>query len=525
MHIPNGYHFAINSDIAMFRIYVNYEAKYAWPMEDVPTGINEELLIDINRISSGTISGSNSNGSNNGKAAASLKIQTPKLMHLSSTNSIANLLVFFTTSDDVSDNSKGIPLYATSLTIDKLAYATSQKQQQKNQNILLDFDEEVVSALALSSTNTLIQALPLTTTTTAATNDNSTMILLMNSQGTVVLTESEKGVHLITNTQLVQTDTIIYDLQMVGNRTKICGANDNDLDTCYFLLSYHTTTSILTISSVLISTTIDMSHSHTHSDSSSGVTSMTVKVIQSIDILRPFSTSINTNTITAGQLVWEESSQQLLLFIALNDIIYGTLLSTWSSAVRTPTMMMTTPTWIRISVGRNFDISMNNDRMLMLMTDYGYCYNSHDHNTRAYPSVCATIPTATEHTLDYSVGLWEDWNQVLSTSPCAATSSNSNIECFAVTSCSREILHGSYDLGSKPTVLVLPKLLLSNSTAYSINEKEEEEEDQSMFIEVHEGFSASARYLGGCGEALRREGLVIDSFRIDEWITTLQTRQ
>jgi hypothetical protein len=40
-----------------------------------------------------------------------------------------------------------------------------------------------------------------------------------------------------------------------------------------------------------------------------------------------------------------------------------------------------------------------------------------------------------------------------------------------------------------------------STASSSINGKEEEEDDdQSMFIEVHEGFSASVRYLGGCGE-------------------------
>jgi hypothetical protein len=164
--------------------------------------------------------------------------------------------------------------------------------------------------------------------------------------------------------------------------------------------------------------------------------------------------------------------------------------------------------WTRVCTGRYFDVDTASATFedsasvaLMLVADYGYCYNSHTHNTRAYPAVCDSPPTVTPYTLDYSYGLFSDWVSLIQSSECAGSSN-----CFAVTSCTDRILHGSYDQGSKPSTA-----LLSLSTG------------APLFVELHEGLSSSLETAldTGCGEPYRRESIVVDAFSPISWTNNL----
>jgi hypothetical protein len=125
--------------------------------------------------------------------------------------------------------------------------------------------------------------------------------------------------------------------------------------------------------------------------------------------------------------------------------------------------------------------------------------------------MCSSVPNAAPslpgNSLDYSLGLVEDWIALLDSSAC--DSINGDSACFAVTVCSREILHGTYDVGKKPSLLLLPPSQFENV----------------MFVEVHEGFGSNDKDINSCGQPIRRDGLVVDSFRIVDWTNALLLRK
>jgi hypothetical protein len=437
LHGP-GYHFAINSDIAMFRVYSSSVGKYALPKGDRPSGINRALF----------------------EATSPMTVQStrsPVLAHVSSTASASILMAVFSSAAN-NDNSQ---LYAKRIVVDKTHYAISSSAQDE---AVISFSDKVVSVLQLSSANNVVvKALPVT---------SLNALLLVTSSGNVALTDLEKGQTLLAS-QALNLGTV-YDLQSLSSDA--CGADSSSV--CFVILS-SSASGIFTVSSAVLTST-----------------SKTLKVIQSTTV------AVNGVSVMASSAKLAIQNQQMILFATVNDAVIATVLSgkAMDKLTQTP--------WVSVTVGRNMDFSLNNDQVLMLTTDYGYCYNSHEHNTRAYPTICSTLASATQHTLDYSLGLFDDWVKVLSTSNCLFSSSSA--KCFAVTSCSRDLFHGTYDLGSKPAVMMLPKV--------------ENDDGKSMFIEVHEGLNPSELYLGGCGEPLRRDGLVIDSFMIDEWVDALRTR-
>jgi hypothetical protein len=204
-------------------------------------------------------------------------------------------------------------------------------------------------------------------------------------------------------------------------------------------------------------------------------------------------------TVSGAQLLFYSSAKE--------NAVYGALLSD------TDLKFTTDPQWVRVSTGLDFDVawisvafssSLGADTKsdaLMLVADHGYCYNSHTHNTRSFPTVCDSGPTVvTPYTMDYSFGLLNDWKSLLRTSECVT---NKN-DCFAVTVCNERVLHGSYDQGSKPavTMISLPG-------------------GAPLFVEVHEGLSESVTVDAGCGEPYRRESIVIDAFSPVSWMNNL----
>jgi hypothetical protein len=183
-----------------------------------------------------------------------------------------------------------------------------------------------------------------------------------------------------------------------------------------------------------------------------------------------------------------------IIFCSTDNQIFGSLIT------KDDTIM----DWKYISVGKNFDVGItyNNDA-LMIVNDYGYCYNSHDHNTRSYPSVCSSTPIATSTVLDYSVGLINDWIELLESS---SSSSSSSSKSPLVTSCSSKILHGSYDQGKLPSIAI----------TYIDN--------RNVFFSVHEALNDNDKNDNGCGIPIShgKGSILIDSFDIQSWIDKLK---
>uniref|UniRef100_A0A7S0MXQ1 Uncharacterized protein n=1 Tax=Pyramimonas obovata TaxID=1411642 RepID=A0A7S0MXQ1_9CHLO len=86
------------------------------------------------------------------------------------------------------------------------------------------------------------------------------------------------------------------------------------------------------------------------------------------------------------------------------------------------------------------------DNVLLLVTEGNHCYNSHGHNTRAFPLVCdpKTEPgDACEYALDYSLGTarnWFSWLQETNT---------------VITPCNEHILHGTFSGGHNPSGILI----------------------------------------------------------------------
>mmetsp|Transcript_31382 Transcript_31382/g.52951 ORF Transcript_31382/g.52951 Transcript_31382/m.52951 type:complete len:830 (-) Transcript_31382:850-3339(-) len=196
--------------------------------------------------------------------------------------------------------------------------------------------------------------------------------------------------------------------------------------------------------------------------------------------------------------------------------------------------------------------------VLMLVSDYGYCYNSHSHNTRSSPKVCTAMSAArpTKHVLDYTVGLVEDWLQLTETNkgetivpeenpketvahetpdfrttgpiPPLKHSRSTSTVAF-VTPCHGRLMHGSFDQGSRPSVALGYS---SNSHIQSksspVNQHQQpkpKSRKKIQFVEVHEAIPSHRPSGGECGNPMHRDGLVVDSFPIHDWIDRLQHKQ
>ena len=208
-------------------------------------------------------------------------------------------------------------------------------------------------------------------------------------------------------------------------------------------------------------------------------------------------------------------------------------------------MMATTPedaviqhvNWKQVGVGKNLGVGTAAGSM-MLVSDYGYCYNSHDHNTRSSPMVCSSEPEPTRYVLDYSLGTAADWLDALTFkadkkfSELSASYSNGTVPSFseaqaaAITPCHSTVLHGSYDQGSFPSVAMASVTVQginsgpdnSNRGSDCVGGEGEGTVSWVYFLEVHEALDKQSLPGGGCGNPLHRDGIVLDSFPIDAWI-------
>lgn len=183
-------------------------------------------------------------------------------------------------------------------------------------------------------------------------------------------------------------------------------------------------------------------------------------------------------------------SQNFFLFFSFQDFIYGAVLT---DVMSNKTLF---PSWKLIGAGRNLGISFGFGDLIMLVSDFGFCYNSHKHNTRSTEKICSSLPHPSKNVMDYSVASENDWLVHLA-------ADSSDLSSF-VTPCHHRIMHGSYDQGSRPSIS------LSMLSAY--------------FLELHEGLSQDEFSSGGCGNPLHRDGIILDSFPIKEWMLNLDSK-
>ena len=162
--------------------------------------------------------------------------------------------------------------------------------------------------------------------------------------------------------------------------------------------------------------------------------------------------------------------------------------------------------WVDIGVGEKVDVSVSSpvgtvahgelDSVVIVVSDFGYCFNSHKHNTRSSPTICSSSPEPSKHVLDYSVGFARDW---------LVTSS-------MITPCDSRIFHGSYEQGSNPSVAL--------SATYR------EGSDgliEFRAFEVHEALRDSVSPLvNGCGNPVHRNGVVVNSYPFASWMSNMK---
>lgn len=233
-----------------------------------------------------------------------------------------------------------------------------------------------------------------------------------------------------------------------------------------------------------------------------------------------------TESLIFSAKIVKLSPTAFAVFCSFDGVVYGTSLL----KSKNPGSETLVTRWVALSVGNHVSLSEANG-VIMMVTDFGFCFNSHKHNTRAYPTVCGTTPMPSDTVLDYSIGLSLAWEEVLQISACVY---GSGTGCTEISPCHRSILHGSYDQGSHPSVV--------------LNFRPSSQLPSYFFLEVHKGLSVLEinklqgapwlhdslsdrdrfidKFVGGndngCGIPRTCEGLVANSFDISNWIEALR---
>jgi hypothetical protein len=408
-----GFHFAINIDIAMFRIYSNT--------------VSSETSPAINQV-----------------LATSSSSSVVAKISLARNDTI---VTFYNTANDNIEF--------------KVSIITNDNEMIESSSVMILPDVSCSGECFIVSSSF--------TSSSSSSDDTSsnlfkTKLVLLLSDSTVIIGDMEIdrdniSVSVSNVTKQVISRSDIYDMDIVQ-------CTDNDSDICSYILSFDAMSKsfILSIYKFKGGNSIEISSR---------------------------SISCPHGSITGGNVVIIDSNPTML-FYSSNNELYGSIVSK---------DLQYNANWLKISVGKNFDVvsSPNND-VLMIVNDYGYCYNSHVHNTRSEPSVCTSTPSATSTVLDYSIGLIVDWIQLLE------SSSSSSL----ITSCNSKILHGSYNQGKRPSIVM---------TRF---------DNVIRFFSVHEGLNEDDDDdSGGCGDPLHHEkgSIIIDSFDINNWILTLSSKK
>jgi len=472
-HAP-GYHFAINIDIAMFRVYSS--RAQTSPSAHKPL---------------------NAPGDQPG-CESTLSLSQPLLDSAQiDTSADANpLLVELSGGAFLAVAVRG----HKHIVLSKVRANTAEYQASTTGTVALSSDASVW--LLSGSDVSLVSAVFLSSDVSSST------VLLLNSLGKVlVVTLSGVGELVVTSTaQGALPDALqgaAHDIIAQGNADCATDAS------CWFVATAQE--GDVTISTVQISV-----------DVASGAVASTL--MSSTTVVAPTSEDIDSAKLA---LLDETPGAAPVLFVSQDLNIYATEVTLGASSA--------TPQWSAVTIGKHLQLSVAGagaDRALMLVTDYGYCYNSHVHNTRDYPMVCASQPRPTPTVLDYSLGLAAHWleafrsggNVVVKKSVTNPDKVDSEALIYLATSCSQKILHGSYDQGGRPTI-ALSKHAVSSSSSDRLTSVDDE---MFFFLEAHEGLPVAtigklgSRGGGACGEPVHVDGIVLDAFEVDSWVRSLQ---
>ena len=126
-----------------------------------------------------------------------------------------------------------------------------------------------------------------------------------------------------------------------------------------------------------------------------------------------------------------------------------------------------------------------------------YCWNSETHNKDAAVGVCDQVPTSTPGVLAYSYGMLHDWTRFLTNIATAGPI----IEQW-ITPCNNALLHGTFALGSRPAVALVPQHKFVQATRSSATQT-------LTFIHMHEGFPNHGKDLGSCGAPVPKQGELV----------------
>ena len=254
-----------------------------------------------------------------------------------------------------------------------------------------------------------------------------------------------------------ETGSVVYDAIFTPCEKEVTASSS----LCALVLSGEEDNSDLLVSSLVIS---EGNTGHINSQH------VKLKLISGEYIRNANNESLLSNGVSSARFA--QGVDNLMIFASVQNQILATL---WAS----DETVLPTSTWTTIGVGNHIDISVSSGGVVMLVTDYGFCYNSHKHNTRSTEKVCSSIPTPSKHVLDYNIGYEKDWVALLTSDErFIAMSSLSNTDDSQesesnryITPCHKRILHGSFDQGLRPSVS------LSSLTSVP------------FFLELHEGLS------------------------------------
>jgi len=149
------------------------------------------------------------------------------------------------------------------------------------------------------------------------------------------------------------------------------------------------------------------------------------------------------------------------------------------------TVAMNLSNWNSFGMGSNARVSIHtilDDTRVMIVGGESFCYNNEVQNKRASPLLCSSLPSSTPNILTYTYGTFDELVSQIDSGEMS-------------TPCSTHVLHGMYDMGTRPSVAL-----------YSL--------DSSLgVVEVHEGIPSSVDP-GSCGVSNTFRGIVLDGWHL-----------
>jgi len=160
---------------------------------------------------------------------------------------------------------------------------------------------------------------------------------------------------------------------------------------------------------------------------------------------------------------------------------------------------------VQVDVGSSLSVSLHdyNGQLMVLEThSNGFCWNSEPNNKQPTPATCSNTPFSIDYILNYNFGSFDDWTTHI-TNIINNKNTSYNLDSI-FSSCHPTILHGAYDSGSSPQVALFSSYDDSGNEAL-------------LLAEVHVGLPEKYNSSSQCGFALHMDGIVLDSWLINQW--------